>query len=436
MAFSIQSRGLSKEYRLGQFRGGYDTLREEIVRLGTRLAGKRPPVQDSATIWALRGIDFDVEEGEAVGVIGRNGAGKTTLLRVLSGITEPTKGYADVRGRLGSLLEVGTGFHPELTGRENIFLNGAILGMRRTEIARKFDDIVEFAGVKTFIDTPVKRYSSGMYVRLAFSVAAHLEPDILLVDEVLAVGDAEFQKRCLGRMESFGSGGRTVLFVSHNMAALARLCPRAILLDQGQVVMDGPSDEVIAKYLAVNVDSAAQREWPDPATAPGDEHARLRSVRVVAGGGETAGRVEMTDTIGIELTFDVLRDGMPLIPMLSLFNSNGVLVFNALDPDPGWRAPRLGRHVSCAWIPADLLNEGEHSVTVFVNTIRPGKLERHISLADAVSFLVSDPGGGLSAKGDLAQSWGGAVSPRLDWTHEHASSTVPPIGAPIAKASE
>jgi lipopolysaccharide transport system ATP-binding protein len=424
MAFSIQARGLSKQYRLGQFRGGYETLREELVRLGRIATGRRGEPVDTRTLWALSDVDFDVEEGEAVGIIGRNGAGKTTLLKVLSGITEPTRGYADVRGRLGSLLEVGTGFHPELTGRENVFLNGAILGMRRSEIVRKFDDIIGFAGVERFVDTPVKRYSSGMYVRLAFSVAAHLEPEILLVDEVLAVGDAEFQKRCLGRMEHMGAGGRTVLFVSHNMAALARLCPRAILLDQGRVVMDGPSDQVIAHYLAVSVDSAALREWPDPATAPGDEHARLRSVRVVGPGGTTTSRAEMTDSIGIELTFDVLRDDLPLIPMLSLFNSNGVLVFNALDPDPRWQTPARGTHVSSAWIPANLLNEGEHSATVFVNTIRPGKLERHVSVADAVTFLVSDPGTGETSKGPLAQSWGGAVAPLLQWTHEQDAGSI------------
>ena len=420
MAFAVQARGLSKQYRIGQYRDSYDTVREEIMRLGHRLRGVEPE-EEMRTIWALRDVEFDIEEGEVVGIIGRNGAGKTTLLRVLSRITEPTEGYADVAGRLGSLLEVGTGFHPELTGRENVFLNGAILGMRRAEIARKFDDIVEFAGVETFVDTPVKRFSSGMYVRLAFSVAAHLEPDILVVDEVLAVGDAEFQKRCIGRMESIGAEGRTVLFVSHNMPAIARLCSRAILLDQGRVVADGPSEQVIARYLATAIDDAAEREWSDLESAPGDEYVRLRRARVVAEDGRTAAGVQMTDAVGIELTLEVLREDMPLVPMLSVFNGAGTLVFNALDPDPHWERPSRGTHVSRAWIPRDLLNEGEHSVTGFVNTIRSGKLERHVQVPEVLAFLVSDPGDGRSAKGLMAQSWGGAISPRLEWTHTAGS---------------
>src|ERR687888_660010 len=243
---AIDVVGLSKQYRLGQMHSAIDTPRDHLMHgLRTLRTGRTPREH----IWALDDVSFQVREGEVLGIIGRNGAGKTTLLRVLSRITEPTRGHADVTGRVGSLLEVGTGFHPELTGRENIFLNGAILGMRRSEIARKFDEIVEFAGIEQFLDTPVKRYSSGMFVRLAFSVAAHLEPEILIVDEVLAVGDVEFQKRCLGRMESYGQSGRTVVFVSHNMPTVTRLCPRAILLDRGRIVLDGPSETVTANYL-------------------------------------------------------------------------------------------------------------------------------------------------------------------------------------------
>src|SRR5213082_392195 len=237
---AIQAQGLGKKYRLGRRVERYRTLRESVMATPRRLRSRRTGDE----FWALRDVDLEVGEGEVLGIIGRNGAGKTTLLRLLSRITEPTAGYADIRGRVGSLLEVGTGFHTELTGRENIFLNGAILCMRRSEIVRKFDEIVEFAGVEKFLDTPVKRYSSGMTVRLAFSVAAHLEPEILLVDEVLAVGDAEFQKRCLGKMESFGQSGRTVLFVSHSMPTIARLCPRLILLDGGRLVEDGPAEQV------------------------------------------------------------------------------------------------------------------------------------------------------------------------------------------------
>jgi lipopolysaccharide transport system ATP-binding protein len=315
MSYAIQARGLAKEYRIGHLHGGYDTLREHAIELGQRVLRRdfsRPP---SNTIWALSGVDFDVEQGEVVGIIGRNGAGKTTLLRLLSRITEPTKGYADVRGRLGSLLEVGTGFHPELTGRENIFLNGAILGMRRQEIVRRFDEIVEFAGVERFLDTPVKRYSSGMYVRLAFSVAAHLEPEILIVDEVLAVGDAEFQRRCLGRMEEIGRSGRTVLFVSHNMQAVARLCSRSILLESGKVVCDAPTDDVIARYLQGASGTASEISWGDD--GPGGDVARLRSVRVIDATGSTAHAVEVREPVGIEVSFDSFGADVAFVPWLA-----------------------------------------------------------------------------------------------------------------------
>ncbi len=283
---------LSKSYRIGQLQSGYGTLRESLAHAGRRVTGKEHK-QSYEEIWALKDVSFEVEQGEVLGVIGRNGAGKSTLLKLLTRITTPTSGQALIHGRVGSLLEVGTGFHPELTGRENIYLNGAILGMRRREITRKLPEIIDFAGVSTFMDTPVKRYSSGMYVRLAFSVAAHLDPEILLVDEVLSVGDAEFQKRCLGRMEEFSSSGRTVVFVSHQMQTLARLCDRAILLDGGEIVRDGSSDEVVAYYLQSVSGTPSRRTWPDLETAPGNEHARLREVRVVDEHGELADSVDV-----------------------------------------------------------------------------------------------------------------------------------------------
>lgn len=419
MATAIQARGLAKEYRIGQFHGGYETLREAIMRAG-RHVSRRGDAAQATSIWALRGLDFEVEQGEVVGVIGRNGAGKSTLLRILSRITEPTRGYVDVRGRLGSLLEVGTGFHPELTGRENIFLNGAILGMRRSETRRKFDEIVDFAGVGPFLDTPVKRYSSGMYVRLAFSVAAHLEPEILIVDEVLAVGDAEFQRRCVGKMESIGTSGRTVLFVSHNMSTVARLCPRSILLDGGAVVIDGPTEAVVARYLGGTEGATSVRRWDvDP---PGDDYARLREVRVVDSSSTTVDHVSMTQTVGVELTFDLLREDQPVVPMLAVHSSGGALAFNALDPDPRWQSPRRGTHVVTAWIPPNLLNEGEHTISVFLNSITSGRLERHAIAPEALSFLVSNPGES-SAKGPMAQVWGGAVSPLLEWAHDVPDTT-------------
>jgi lipopolysaccharide transport system ATP-binding protein len=415
-AFAIRAEGLSKQYRLGQYRQAYRTLREEFERAARALTGRSTGNGVNETIWALDDVTFDVRQGEVVGVIGRNGAGKTTLLKILSRITEPTRGYADLAGRLGSLLEVGTGFHPELTGRENIFLNGAILGMKRSEVRRKFDEIVEFAEVAKFIDTPVKRYSSGMYVRLAFSVAAHLEPEILIVDEVLAVGDVEFQKRCLGRMDEIGKSGRTVIFVSHNMATVTRLCQRAILLEGGRIVMDGASEEVTTHYLHSDTGTTALRRWPDPAKAPGDAQVRLRSVRVVNAANATAQSVDVREPVGIELAFDVLEDGPPIRPQIMVVTERGLHAFNAIDTAPRWQEPSPpGSYVSTAWIPGNLLNEGLMLVTVFVSTLASGGTVQHVLERDAVAFQVTDPVEGDSAKGSYVGHWGGAVRPLLSW---------------------
>ena len=412
---SIGAHGLGKRYRLGEQHSAIDTLRDHLAH------GLRSLVKGRAkreTIWALHDVSFDVSEGEVLGIIGRNGAGKTTLLRLLSRITEPTAGYADIRGRVGSLLEVGTGFHAELTGRENIFLNGAILGMRRNEIARKFDEIVEFAGVEKFLDTPVKRYSSGMTVRLAFSVAAHLEPEILLVDEVLAVGDAEFQKRCLGKMESFGQSGRTVLFVSHSMPTMARLCPRLLLLDGGRLIEDGPAEHVIGRYLHGDLGTSAHRVWRDRTTAPGDDWARLRSARVVDANGSTADVVDVSEPVGIEIAFDLLRREA-VFPWIDVVDERGVLVFSALDTNPVWSEPReLGRYVATAWIPEHLLNDGTLHVTVSVkSTLLGRKPWRHAEVESALTFQVVEREG-PTARGDFPGRIGGPVRPLLRWTSE------------------
>jgi lipopolysaccharide transport system ATP-binding protein len=279
---AVEVSRLTKQYRIGE-RERYPTLRESLMRGASaslrRVTSPGSVRREAPSIWALRGVDLEVEEGEVLGIIGRNGSGKTTLLKVLSGITDPTSGYADIHGRVGSLLEVGTGFHMELTGRENIFMNGALLGMRRREIMRKFDEIVAFSEVETFLDTPVKRYSSGMFMRLAFAVAAHLEPEILMVDEVLAVGDAAFQRKCLGKMSRTASEGRTVLFVSHNMAAVQSLCTRAAWLDHGTLVQVGPPRVVIGSYLqsTASVESVALEQREDRS---GDGSARLTSVKI------------------------------------------------------------------------------------------------------------------------------------------------------------
>jgi lipopolysaccharide transport system ATP-binding protein len=420
MPVAIEAQGLSKLYRLGEFRAAYGTLRESLVHAGKRLTGKEHR-RETKELWALDDVSFKVDEGEVLGVIGRNGAGKSTLLRVLTRITTPTRGRVEIRGRVGSLLEVGTGFHPELTGRENIYLNGAILGMKRREIQQKLPDMVEFSGVEAFLDTPVKRYSSGMYVRLAFSVAAHLEPEILLVDEVLAVGDAEFQRRCLGRMEDFGANGRTVLFVSHNMQAVAQLCDRVILMENGRVALDGPSGDVVAHYLQTSAGAGSSRTWDDLANAPGDELVRLRSLRIVDQDGETADYVDVRNTVGVELTFRVLEDGPAVLPKIKLV-ANGRIAFNAMDVDPRWHEPSPpGEYVATAWIPGNLLNEGLMSVDAAVCSIRSPKLHHHASVHEAVSFHVQDPGEGDSARGAFTGQWRGVVRPLLLWESERTA---------------
>ncbi len=418
MTAAIAAEGLSKRYRIGELRRGYGTLRDSIAAGARRLA-QRHHHRHHEEIWALRDVSFEVAEGEVLGVIGRNGAGKSTLLKVLTKITAPTEGRAEIRGRVGSLLEVGTGFHGELTGRENIFLNGSILGMKRREIRRKLPEIVEFAGVERFIDTPVKRYSSGMYVRLAFSVAAHLEPEILLVDEVLAVGDAEFQRRCLGRMEDFSASGRTVLFVSHNMQTVAQLCDRAILLDEGRVIRDGPSPEVVAHYLQAGHGSGSWRAWTELEDAPGNDLVRLQSVRVVREDGSLADAADVRRPLGIEIAFRVLRDGEPLFPKIKVLDRQGEIAFNAMDASPRWHDPAPpGDYVATAWIPGNLLNEGLTSVDAAICSLDAPKLHHHAAAYDVVSFHVQDPGEGDSARGLFTGQWRGVVRPLLEWTTE------------------
>ena len=419
MATAISAEGLSKRYRIGELQGAYGTLRDTLAAAGRRLARRdhRLPYQE---IWALRDATFEVAEGEVLGVIGRNGAGKSTLLKILTKITTPTEGCAEIQGRVGSLLEVGTGFHPELTGRENVFLNGAVLGMKRREIARKFAEIVEFAGVETFMDTPVKRYSSGMSVRLAFAVAAHLEPEVLLVDEVLAVGDAEFQRRCLGRMEDLSESGRTVVFVSHQMQAVAQLCDRALLLDGGRIMTSGPAGEVVAHYLQSAGGTGSERVWTDLETAPGDDVVRMRSVRVVLEDGSTVSAVDVREPVGIEIGFTVLRRAAePVTPKIKLFDRQGQVAFNSIDTNTRWHAPAdPGLYTATAWIPPNLLNEGYTTVDIAVVTHATTRHHHHAGVLEAVSFHVQDPAVGDSARGRYTGQWKGVVRPLLEWTTE------------------
>lgn len=370
-------------------------------------------------LWALRGVSFDIERGEALGIIGRNGAGKSTLLKILSRITDPTTGRVEIRGRVSSLLEVGTGFHQELTGRENVYLNGTILGMRKREVDAKFDEIVDFSGVERFIDTPVKRYSSGMTVRLAFSVAAHLEPEILVVDEVLAVGDADFQKKCLEKMETVGKQGRTVLFVSHNMPAVTRLCRRAILLDEGKIVQNGQSDNVVSTYLCSDLGTTAAREWLDSEKAPKGLYARLNAVRVRAEDGQVRESMDIRKPIKLEMEFEVLRSGRILLPHFRVDNERGDIVFVTVDQDPAWRrrSRPKGRYISTALISGNLLAEGIHLVTCNLLTLEPDTLQ--FSAKSAVSFHVIDSLEGDSARGDFAKNIPGVVRPLLEWTTQY-----------------
>jgi lipopolysaccharide transport system ATP-binding protein len=418
---ALRVEGLGKQYRLGASAGGhatYRSIREEVLRPFRR--GVRAPEQDRS-FWALRNVSFEIQPGERVGIIGRNGAGKSTLLKLLARITAPTEGVAEVRGRVGSLLEVGTGFHPELSGRDNILLSGAILGMRRSEIKAKTDEIVEFAGVHAFLDTPVKRYSSGMYLRLAFAVAAHLEPEILLVDEVLAVGDAEFQKKCLGRMQEIGESGRTVLFVSHSMPSVLRLCERVILLDRGGVAADGDAQVVLRKYLDSGLGSAAERHWPSQAEAPGDDVARLKSVVVRDDRGTVAEELDIRRPVSVEVEYWHLSDDESLRPSVNLHVSNedGVLLFVTNDfNDHSWkdrrRTPGVVR-ATCR-IPGNFLAEGRFFVLAAVSTFTPVRI--HAMEADAVSFHVVDRSTGDGVRGEFANEWPGVVRPMLEWAIE------------------
>jgi lipopolysaccharide transport system ATP-binding protein len=438
---SIRIKGVGKSYRIDQgTRPNYQTLRDQIVKTISspmkRLKNSESsskwqnPKDPENRVWALKDISFDIHQGELVGLIGPNGAGKSTLLKILTRVTEPTVGSIDIYGRVGSLLEVGTGFHKDLTGRDNVYLNGAILGMNKREIDQKFDEIVAFSEVEQFIDTQVKFYSSGMTVRLAFAVAAHLEPEILLVDEVLAVGDAAFQKKCLSKMEKVGESGRTVIFVSHHMPSITRLCEKVILLEQGQLIESGPSDQVVANYLASHLGMSAYHEYLNPKIAPGSEIVRLAGVRVINRDGETNYSYAIRDTIGIEMTYDVLRSGYALYPHFSVHNESEVYLFTSIDTDPEWRGQvrPVGRYKSIGWIPGNLLTEGVMSIGAAMRTEFPHTI--HFYERDAVAFQVSDRSHQASARVDFVGKMRGVVRPNLRWTTQYFSTAeISPVGS-------
>ncbi len=436
--WAIKVRNISKVYRLGVKDEMHDTLGKAFASF------LKKPVQnlkkyrslyrfddidvDNAEssegrediLWALRDVSFDIRKGEVVGIIGTNGAGKSTLLKILSRITPPSRGEINIRGRVSSLLEVGTGFHQELTGRENVYLNGTILGMRKKEVDRKFDEIVEFSGVEAFLDTPVKRYSSGMRVRLAFAVAAHLEPEILIVDEVLAVGDVAFQRKCMNKMQEVGSHGRTVLFVSHSMPAITRMCERVILLDRGRVLCDGEPHRVVSAYVKGGRDNTAEKEWPDVSQAPGGEVVRLRALRLKNESGEVSDSHDIRCPIAVEIEFDVLQGGHVILPTFSIWNSEGINVCVAVDVDPEWRrvARPPGKYIATGIIPGNFLAEGAFTVNTTLWLQEPARnCEYHVT--DAVAFQVIDSLEGDSARGDYIGDLPGVTRPLLKWTTEY-----------------
>jgi len=406
---AIRVENLGKQYNIGAPQIKYQTLRDKMAD-----SLKRREKAADSYIWALKDVSFDVEEGQVLGVVGRNGAGKSTLLKILSRVTEPTEGSIEIRGRVGSLLEVGTGFHPELTGRENIFLNGAILGMKRTEIDKKFDEIVDFSEVEKFIDTPVKRYSSGMYLRLAFAVAAHLEPEILVVDEVLAVGDAEFQKKCLGKMSDVAQQGRTVLFVSHNMSAVLRLTQETLVVDHGKLLMRGATPEAIDYYLSKGLTEEGQKVWQPEEIAAASKPFKPIAIRILNKQGDIAEVVRSTEPFTIEIEYELKKQIKGLRVGIYLLTTRGEYIFTSFDTDEAqlyedMTVREAGRYVSRCDIPANLLNEGRYVVGVNASTYM---IKRYFQDDQALLFNV-DPAGAPGMQ--WIETRLGPIRPALKW---------------------
>jgi lipopolysaccharide transport system ATP-binding protein len=416
MPLSIRVEQLGKEYRIGSVPSATLTLRDLIAKsLKDPLRVFRRKLPSDNNLWALSDVSFDVERGETLGIIGRNGSGKSTLLKILSRITQPTRGSVELFGRVASLLEVGTGFHAELTGRENVFLSGAILGMKRAEIVRRFDEIVAFSEVERFIDTPIKHYSSGMHLRLAFAVAAHLEPEILMVDEVLAVGDAWFQKKCIGKMSDVAGQGRTVLFVSHDLAAVSRLCRRTLHLDHGLLIDSGPSREVIARYLSSSQPGGARRDWAGDPKAPGDEYVRLVSAMILDDKGISSDRFFQDREIVVTISYEIRQPMRSANVGFELITDNGITVLASFDADqPAWGdKPREPGQYECRCaIPAGLLNRGTYYVTLVAGI---PKQRLCLSVEQALRFEVAAPLDGNSLLARLGWDRRGVIAPELPW---------------------
>ncbi|MEX2160757.1 MAG: ABC transporter ATP-binding protein [Anaerolineales bacterium] len=424
MTYAVKVEGLGKQYTLGgKSEQRYRTLRDTLSSAFTwpvrMLKGELR--QHAEKIWALRDISFELQQGQVLGVIGRNGAGKSTLLKILSRVTDPTTGYVEIRGRVGSLLEVGTGFHPELTGRENIYLNGAVLGMKRREIAAKFDEIVDFSGVAKFIDTPVKHYSSGMYLRLAFSVAAHLEPEILVVDEVLAVGDAEFQRKCLGKMSDVAQAGRTVLFVSHNMSAILRLTEKSIVLEKGELVYSAPTRQAVDYYMASGLSQSGERIWTQDEVPADAAPFKPVAMRVRDPQGKVVETVQSRQPLEIEIEYEVEKPIQGLRVGVYLQTIRGEVLFTSFDTDApeqydNYATRQAGRYLSRAAIPANTLNEGQYVLGLNASSFR---VRRYFQEERALAFAVD-------AMGAPGMQWPeprqGLARPLLDWRIEQVEA--------------
>lgn len=402
---------LFKQYKKGGAEAPYVSLRDVLAK-GFR---RNEAARSDAAFWALQDINLEIERGERVGIIGHNGAGKSTLLKIISRITPPTKGKIVLEGRVASLLEVGTGFHPELTGRENVYLNGSILGLQKKEIARRFDAIVDFSGVASFVDMPLKQYSSGMQMRLAFAVAAHLDADVLLIDEVLAVGDMAFQKKCIGKMEEISKGeGKTILFVSHNMNYITGFCNKAVLLERGQVKQQGDATAVINAYL-----NSLQEKSVNGEAAVGNSVVRLLNVETVNHKGEPATSFTVSEKVGIRMTYRVLAGGHVLWLGHNVHNLNGVNVFDthSVTAEQYSRPHAAGEYAATVWIPPHLLNTGSY----FVSTAVFNHLQQviHVYQKEAALFNVAeDFGDGLTARGMSPGEFPGVVRPLLPWNIE------------------
>ena len=424
---AIEFENISKQYRLGlvstrtlshDLNRWWKTniLRQEDPYLKIGETNDRAHRGESDYVWALKDINFKVEQGEVLGIIGKNGAGKSTLLKILSKVTAPTTGTIKARGRIGSLLEVGTGFHPEMTGRENIYMNGAIMGMTKAEITRKFDEIVDFSGCERYIDTPVKRYSSGMMVRLGFAIAAHLEPEILVVDEVLAVGDAEFQKKAIGKMQDVSKGdGRTVLFVSHNMAAVNDLCTKTLLLSDGKINAIGKTNEIIDLYLGENFDMESCREWNNIENAPGNSQIKIKKLYTINSENQQINYSLISQDLGIYIEYQVLEDIPYFTHGINVFTTSGIHIFTSHDSNSYEKDSiiKKGIYSTIVWIPANLLQDGDYLVNVACMRYNPFDILFHEENILKIKYIDSSKDSSRPEEYNLDLP--GLVRPKLSW---------------------